>query len=355
MIFGGIVGASGLGTRTVVAVMAAGLSAGAVVGSAAGASATQVARAGASSDPGAGSVAVSRVAAQRRAVPGRPGRPSAVATGRTGEVALAWKAAKSGGKVTYEILVRPGGTKIVTTRTSRTIRGLADGTAYAFTVRAVVQRAKSAWSLSGSATPYVALRAPSRLSVGGTPAGRGTYYGNYSLTWCPPSGGTYPVDHYEYRVDGGPWQTGTQAYLYGDSSCAWQEATGELHAFGTHRYTVRAVDTRGHKGRAAKVNQQLTPTTVDLVAVATAPSGSCSSDCWTVHAVIHNGYYPDNTSVTVTINDTDTCYAYSLSPLDNGDHVLTNSTCVLHSGDEVVGEMSTLFGETVASPPILVG
>lgn len=284
--------------------------------------------------------------------------PKATATGVSGQVKLSWKAVKapSGKTVTYQIKRSPGNVTVTTKALSRTFSGLHNGTSYTFRVRAKLSATVGAWSVaSAKATPFRRASAPKQVKVGPEPGGRTEYYGYSFLRWCPATAHTYPVDHYEYRIDFGAWKAGgdPNTYEYPTGSPCLM-TIDVVFKFGKHTFMVRAVDSKGHKGDTATVTMSIPKTSLALGWTAVDPTDACSENCFTPTATITNNYFPSGSTVQLTVNGSVVC-SVNGPPAGNGTVVLTDSLrsdnfqpCVVTSGDTVVGTVSTLFGQTVA-------
>jgi hypothetical protein len=150
--------------------------------------------------------ASAQVTAQLSAVPGRV--TGLAATPGSGQVALAWQPAQASGTPVsgYEVEVSPppaGQLQItpVGAGTSHTVTGLANGTSYTFTVRAVSGRGDGPWSLGVTSVPA------GKPAVFGAPhvtalVGSGTSVA-ITVSWAQEADNGSPITGYtldEYRA-----------------------------------------------------------------------------------------------------------------------------------------------------------
>lgn len=104
-------------------------------------------------------------ASRRQGVPSAPGAPSATGASRSAEVRWSAPADDGSSAITrYTAVAAPGGASCTATSTSCRVDGLADGTAYSFTVTATnAEGTGPASASSGPATPTTPARPVARL------------------------------------------------------------------------------------------------------------------------------------------------------------------------------------------------
>ena len=116
------------------------------------------------SDPSSVSNAVTPVAAP--VVPQPPGAPTQVtATAGSGSATVAWQPPENSGSYpvsNYQVTSTPGGRTCVSATTSCLVSGLANGTPYTFTVRALNG---AGWGAASAPTDQVTPRAPETASI----------------------------------------------------------------------------------------------------------------------------------------------------------------------------------------------
>ncbi|MGH3704893.1 MAG: Ig-like domain-containing protein, partial [Agromyces sp.] len=190
-----------------------------------------------------------------------------------GNIKLTWKAnATNNSPITgYVVTASPaaGGPWNLgagTEGSPQTIDGLANGTAYTFTVRAVNAKGTSDASGSRSATPYGTPTAP--RSVG--PGGIGYAPANVNVTWNAPSDTGGGAVQYQTQLDGGGWS-------------GWQN--GESSTFnglgaGNHTVEVRAKNVGSNAvGPIARTTfgVENRPPPPHVVTLSQGPSTTCSN------------------------------------------------------------------------------
>jgi chitodextrinase len=164
-----------------------------------------------------------------------PGAPSGLtATAGAGQVSLAWRAPSStGGAAITSYNVYQGGKKAATVSgTGATVKNLANGTTYSFTVTAVNQAGEGPASGAASATPAAAITKP------GAPNGLTASPGNgkVTLSWTAPksTGGAAITSYNVYQ--GGK----KAATVSGTGATVKNLANGTTYSF-----TVTAVNQAG--------------------------------------------------------------------------------------------------------------
>jgi titin len=219
------------------------------------------------------------VSATPRTVPGAPSGLAA-SPGST-QVALSWTAPVSdGGSAASDYVVQysaDGGSSWstfadgVSTATSATVTGLANGTAYTFRVAAVNAAGQGAFSATASATPRTVPGAPTGLAA--TPGST-----QVALSWTAPvsDGGSAVSDYVvQYSSNGGStWST------YVDKVSTATIATVTRLTNGTaYSFRVSAVNAAGTGAASATVSA--TPRTVPGaptgLTAAVAPAGGVGS------------------------------------------------------------------------------
>ncbi|MGW9629137.1 Ig-like domain-containing protein [Agromyces sp. NPDC055520] len=211
--------------------------------------------------------------------------------------------------------------------TAQSIGGLANGTAYAFTVRAVNAKGTSDASGSRSVTPYgtpTVPRAVGHGAIGYAPA-------TVTVTWNAPSDTGGGAVQYQTQLDNGGWS-------------GWQ--SGESKSFsglgaGTHTVQVRAKNVGSQSvgpigsttfgvSNAPPPSPSATPKRGDY-----ASTGTCSSGCYLVafdYAYLKGGSY----TVTVEYRDAGQSSWRSLSP--TGMSLSTSGSAQTYSMLGTVGE-----------------
>ncbi len=198
-----------------------------------------------------GDGAAAEVAATPQTIPSAPQNPTATPGDRS--VMLAWQApGYNGGAAVYGYEYRyargarvPDGTRwrFAGTGLTKTVGGLANGTAYAFQVRAINAHGRGGPTGMIKATPATVPSAPQNLTA--APGG-----GKVTLAWqAPAENGGSAVTRYEYRYARGA--SVPAATVWQSAGADLNVTIGSLANGAAHAFQVRAVNGRGAGGAAA--------------------------------------------------------------------------------------------------------
>ncbi|MFB9642212.1 Ig-like domain-containing protein [Agromyces lapidis] len=175
--------------------------------------------------------------------------------------------------------------------TPQTISGLANGTAYTFTVRAVNDKGTSEASNSATETPYGTPSQPTNLRTGGI----GYAPADVTVAWDPPNSTGGGAVQFRSRISGGSWS-------------GWSNAQSRtFNNLGAGGYTVE-VEARNNGSqkvgpansiRFSVENRPPPPKTVSLskgtrVGYYNGQYGYCGGDCWHYNVSVSN--FPDGTA-----------------------------------------------------------
>jgi fibronectin type 3 domain-containing protein len=207
-------------------------------------------------------------------VPGKPGKPTAVAGNATAKVTWTAPASNGGSTITaYTVTSTPTGKTCTTTGTlSCTVGGLKNGTAYSFSVKA-----KNGTGTSAASTPSTKV---TPATVPGKPGKPTAVAGNATakVTWTAPAtdGGSVIKG---YTVTSAP--TGITCATTGTLSCT----VGGLKNGTAYSFTVKATNAKG-AGGASTASAKVTPATVPVKpGTPTAVAGTASAEVhWTAPA-----------------------------------------------------------------------
>ncbi len=188
-----------------------------------------------------------------------PGAPTGLTvTAGNGSATLGWTAPASdgGSAITgYDVTISPAAGAVVVTGTTASVTGLANGTAYTFTVAAI--------NVAGTGSPSVASSAFTPATVPGVPTGLTATAGNGSATlgWTAPASNGSAISGYTVAISpaaGSIVVTGTSAAVTGLTN-------GTAYTF-----TVAAINGAG-TGPASSPSIAFTPVAPVPVAVTVSP------------------------------------------------------------------------------------
>ena len=217
---------------------------------------------------------------------------SATATGSDGQVLIDFAAPGDNGQAIsrYEYSVSGGAWAAVPG--SRTINGLADGTAVTFQVRACNTYCGDASAASPAVTPYGPIGQP---SVAGEKVG--TQGVRFTITRPSSGANGRPEAAFQYRVNGGAWQTvpGNGVVNLGD---------GYAQSFTVQaRYAVSGPAAETLSGEVTRTTDDPPPPTPPRIWFTQGPERACDSGGFGCHTFeLHWEYFGGATQQTVAIN-----------------------------------------------------
>ncbi len=294
-----------------------------------------------------------------QAVPGMPG--ALTATAGSGSVTLSWSAPTTGGTVTgyeYEQTVggvsggwMPTGTG---TTTTLTLRGLTNGTAYAFRVRAVNTAGGGPASSIVTVTPVAAVVVPGMPGTLTATAGDA----HVTLDWTAPTTGG-AVTGYEYEQTVGGVSAGWMSTGTGTTT---SHTVRSLTNGTTYAFRVRAVNTAG--GGPASSIVTVTPVAAvvvpgmpgTLTAVAGNKTATLSWSAPTTGGMVASYEYQQTVGgtpgawmpLTTLATATGTMWTYTVTGLMNG---VTYSFQVRARNAAGPGDVSNIVTVTPAAGP----
>ena len=146
----------------------------------------------------------------------------------------------------FEVVAEPGGATMTVSQPSAWVSGLANGTAYTFTVRAIDDWGLGAPITTAPVTPAGPPLAPANVTAVADPADPS----HALVSWSPADPNGSPVTAYRVRWNGG----GSASETAGDATSASVPS-----GYGWHEFTVEAVNARGAGDPSATVGVSLEP------------------------------------------------------------------------------------------------